>query len=560
MKRIPIYAQILGGFLALQGAVLAATLSAVYSQQSRQVLAEIDGRIQATRSNLEGKIASNVQGVKSALLNFQSSIDLSNPNAIVRMLLTTLPQLAQTWGSMPMADSKVEFYVISDAAGQVKESTLEAMPVGSTLMFWPEFERAVKSAEVVHKARFIGDTAYRTCIAPFKVPQPGFLAAGVRMSGGTRENGAGAADYRIALALDGKLLPSDLPSEDAEALQAAMGAIKPGAQVFIGPRGRRSVVSMFSIPDEGEVYILQDWDKALGPVKALRRRLLLIGLAGMAATALLGFLIAKGIARSTQQLIDKLSELNEIKSKFFMMFTHDMGSPMSVLISGTELLKDGLQGPQAEAMMRSIIASANAIRFLTSDLMDVAAMEAGKLRVTRRPIDLRAVLAEIGLRIAPLAKKRGIAFSIAPGDGALAVNGDPQRLMQVLQNLCGNALQYTPQGGSVEVSAAADGELARVSVKDSGIGLDPKDAARVFETFFQAKNGRELRPGGLGLGLSIAKEILQAHGGSIGVRSALGKGSTFYFTVPLLAPQEAAQVPADQLRNLAPPQDAVQKV
>jgi signal transduction histidine kinase len=159
-------------------------------------------------------------------------------------------------------------------------------------------------------------------------------------------------------------------------------------------------------------------------------------------------------------------------------------------------------------------------------------MEAGKLRMDFEELDPSPVLAEMRDRTAVIARERGIDFEARLPGRLPKLKVDPKRLAQVLQNLCGNALHYTRKGGRVVLEAgAAPGEVT-VKVSDTGIGIAPEDLPRVFERFFQAESAREVRRGGLGLGLQIVREIVEAHGGRIAVESALGRGTTFAFTLP----------------------------
>jgi signal transduction histidine kinase len=117
-------------------------------------------------------------------------------------------------------------------------------------------------------------------------------------------------------------------------------------------------------------------------------------------------------------------------------------------------------------------------------------------------------------------------------DHWLMVLGDPERIRQVLVNLLTNAVMYSPNGGEVTVRARPNGHQVRVEVTDHGIGVDPEEQTQIFERFYRAKDGRALREQGSGLGLAIVKELIEAHGGEVGVTSQVGVGSTFWFTLP----------------------------
>ena len=162
-------------------------------------------------------------------------------------------------------------------------------------------------------------------------------------------------------------------------------------------------------------------------------------------------------------------------------------------------------------------------------------IEAGKLTIERVPFAFGDMLADLMSSIEINAKNKGVILKYDRINPGAVINGDKFRISQVLQNLLNNAIKFAPVGGLVEVSTAAEGRRLVVSVKDSGIGIDPSETKRIFEKFYQAKcqKNAQLRQMGWGLGLSIAHEIIMQHGGKIGASSqGLGKGSVFYFSLP----------------------------
>ena len=177
--------------------------------------------------------------------------------------------------------------------------------------------------------------------------------------------------------------------------------------------------------------------------------------------------------------------------------------------------------------------AARTLNGLISDLVDFAAIESGKLRVNVSELDLASVVADVRARVQVPAEKRRIALNVTVPPSLPPLSGDPLRVGQVIQNLCTNAVQYTPEGGAMFLSVSVAPAHVAVSVRDTGIGISKEDLPRIFERFFQASNAVEMRRAGFGLGLKISQEIVRAHGGTIGVASELGKGSTFAFTLPL---------------------------
>ncbi|MBI3548752.1 MAG: hypothetical protein HY078_06930 [Elusimicrobia bacterium] len=244
--------------------------------------------------------------------------------------------------------------------------------------------------------------------------------------------------------------------------------------------------------------------------------------------------LSNRLAASNQDL----ERLNSMKSKFLSMAVHDVRTPLATIKGYAELLAErGL--PKKEAnYLDGIIVSSNKIGRLMGDLTDLAVIEAGKFRMEKAPFEIGPLLDETLAIFAPLAAQRQVALSSAPVPPGLAVTGDRFRLGQVLSNFLGNAIKFTPSGGRVEVRAAAAGQGTLFSVSDNGPGIHPSERRRIFEKFYQSVFANPaMSKTGWGLGLTIAQEVVRAHGGAIGVESAgLGKGSKFWFFVPAKPP------------------------
>ena len=173
--------------------------------------------------------------------------------------------------------------------------------------------------------------------------------------------------------------------------------------------------------------------------------------------------------------------------------------------------------------------SVNRMHRLLGDLLDIASIEAGHLSVEVQRCSVTALVSEaIELSGVPAAKKQLQLERVLPSK-ELQIECDRDRVLQVFGNLVGNAIKFTPSGGSIRVAVESRGEEALFSVADSGPGIAPEELAHVFDRFWQAKKTARL---GTGLGLTIAKALVEAHGGRIWVESTLGKGATFFFTMP----------------------------
>jgi signal transduction histidine kinase len=220
------------------------------------------------------------------------------------------------------------------------------------------------------------------------------------------------------------------------------------------------------------------------------------------------------------------------RDEVLRIVAHDIGNSLSAVKIHALVLERTLPAGDGEARKRTA-----AIRDLTAqmdrlrqDLLDVAAIEAGRLAVEPVELEVGAVVAEAVESLAGVAAEKGVALSSTVEAGLPRVFADRERVLQVLANLAGNAVKFTPSGGRVEVSAAREGDEVRVAVHDTGPGIAAEDLSYVFDRFWQA---RSTRRAGAGLGLAIAKGIVEAHGGRISAESTAGEGSTFAFTLPV---------------------------
>jgi signal transduction histidine kinase len=172
---------------------------------------------------------------------------------------------------------------------------------------------------------------------------------------------------------------------------------------------------------------------------------------------------------------------------------------------------------------------------LIEDLLDVTRVEAGRLQLDRKPQDLVRAIAEAVTLFEPAIAEKSIALREEIPDDLPPASVDAARIVQVLQNLVSNAVKFTPPGGEIAIRAAAENGEALIAVRDTGTGIPAEHLPRLFDRFWQATGSRR---GGAGLGLAIAKGIIEAHGGRIWVESEVGRGSTFTFALPALETRE----------------------
>ncbi|MBI5200965.1 MAG: response regulator, partial [Elusimicrobia bacterium] len=232
---------------------------------------------------------------------------------------------------------------------------------------------------------------------------------------------------------------------------------------------------------------------------------------------------------------DKLGQLNGFQQKFFATVAHDVKNPLTAIRGYAELMGWKVKEPEVLKCVGHIQSSAKTLEGLVSDLVDFAAIESGKLRVNLGPCSLLQVVEDVKSRIEVVAGHRKQWFIVDVPKEVPTLLGDNLRLGQVIQNLCTNAVQYTPEGGKVTLSVEVKAAEVIVSVRDTGIGISKEDLPRVFQRFFQTEAAQKMRRAGFGLGLKIAQEIVKTHGGAMGVESEVGKGSRFFFNVPIPA-------------------------
>ncbi|HVR70559.1 MAG TPA: HAMP domain-containing sensor histidine kinase [Vicinamibacteria bacterium] len=221
-----------------------------------------------------------------------------------------------------------------------------------------------------------------------------------------------------------------------------------------------------------------------------------------------------------------------VPAEVVTIVAHDLRTPLSAIAMGASLLLDESQGEQQKAFMLDIIRrAAHRMEGLIADLLETGRLDAGRtLRIVPAPLGLGPVLEQAchEVRASARGKSQTIACEVPPD--LPEVHADRARVAQVVANLLANAAKFTPRGGQIRVSAVAEGSEVRVAVADSGPGLAPEDLPRVFEPYWQAQRTASL---GCGLGLKIARAIVEAHGGRMWVESEPGQGARFVFTLPV---------------------------
>ncbi len=263
--------------------------------------------------------------------------------------------------------------------------------------------------------------------------------------------------------------------------------------------------------------------------------------------------LALSYARLSRELEEKkglLEEVSRHKSAFLARMSHELRTPLNAIIGFAEVLLDEELAPSEDdqrEFLGHILASGRHLLGLINEVLDLSKIEAGKMDLRRSRVEAGALIEEVAASVKALAAEKQISLSTAIAPALPPLWGDQAKVRQVLLNLVGNALKFTPAGGTVGIGAryvpaggqdsSSDerGGRMEISVADTGIGIPPEEQERIFQEFQQVP-GAEGKEQGTGLGLALAKRLVELHGGTIRVQSAPGQGSTFTFTLPAGAP------------------------
>ncbi len=228
-------------------------------------------------------------------------------------------------------------------------------------------------------------------------------------------------------------------------------------------------------------------------------------------------------------------KVNRVKDEFLAVLSHELRTPLNAILGWVQMMRRGLVGPEKLGqVMETIERNARSQAQLIEDLLDMSRIISGKITLDRRPLDLAEVARAAVHSVTVAAENKGLEIEVALEDG-LWIMGDGGRLQQIILNLLSNAVKFTPQGGRITLTLHKEQGQARLTVRDTGIGIKPEFLTDVFQRFRQADASTTRRFGGLGLGLAIVQSLVEAHDGSITAESeGEGKGASFSVSLPLV--------------------------
>ena len=257
---------------------------------------------------------------------------------------------------------------------------------------------------------------------------------------------------------------------------------------------------------------------------------------------------------------EQAERASRLKDEFLATLSHELRTPLNAILGWTAMLRQNTVEPERIPRVLDIVARNAQIQAqLVSDVLDVSRMVAGKIRLNPRPMSVTSSIKDAIDTVRPAADARGITIEFSEPEGPLMIHGDAERLQQVIWNLLSNAVKFTPHGGRVTVCADRRGRFVEILVADTGMGLTPEFLPQVFDRFRQADQSFTRTHGGLGLGLSIVKQVVELHGGQVSAASeGPGRGAVFTVRLPPAAVEEpAAEAPPNHQRAAAPVTRAV---
>ncbi|MDY6959136.1 MAG: HAMP domain-containing sensor histidine kinase, partial [Halobacteriota archaeon] len=237
-----------------------------------------------------------------------------------------------------------------------------------------------------------------------------------------------------------------------------------------------------------------------------------------------------------QKAYEALKAVDTMKSEFAAIATHEIGTPLSVIKTNTEMLKDGMFGNLTKAQqerLEVIKKNTDHLVKLNREMMDISRIDSGRLKLKKEPALINDLVLNVAKDMQTFAENKDLEITVDLPKEGLLLNCDGDRVRQVVNNLVKNAIKFTPEHGKIGLGVENLEKFVLVKVSDNGIGIPKEEHENIFKRFYELGDYLSHESGGTGLGLAIVKGIVEAHGGEVWTESELGEGSTFYFTLPV---------------------------
>lgn len=314
---------------------------------------------------------------------------------------------------------------------------------------------------------------------------------------------------------------------DLSALQAALAAGNDLRTITLADGHRVRLLTYRLTRDGGPAAlqlgrVLSDQEQVLGQ---LTFGLLTLGSVSMVLVGIASWWLAGRALRPAQEAWER-------QQRFIASASHELRTPLTLIRASTEVALRTVEPGDADQreLLGDVLAESDHMRRLVDDLLTLSRLDSGRMPLALAPVELPPLLAELQRQVARLGDERGV--TVAVDEVAGVAHADPERLRQVLLILLDNALRHTPAGGRVQLTAALEGRTVRLEVKDTGCGIAPEHLPHIFERFYRADPARGRESGNAGLGLAIARGLVEAMGGRIGATSAPGRGTAVWLTLP----------------------------
>lgn len=245
------------------------------------------------------------------------------------------------------------------------------------------------------------------------------------------------------------------------------------------------------------------------------------------------------LERKVKAVRIQLAELERLKTDFIAITSHELRTPLGLILGHATFLKE-LLGSEYQSQLETIIRNATRLKEIIENISDMEKVQSGAARVRSNKVSMTRIVEDVILTFQDEAKSKNITLLYEGGRAPYFIEADQTKINIALSNLVKNALQFTETGGTVRINIEEDSGYVKVSVSDNGIGIPARDLPKIFDRFFQVEEHLTRKHGGMGLGLSVAKSMIELHGGRIWAESEEGKGSTFTFLLPV----DGAEKPA----------------